>query len=102
MNTSKTSTTDIINILSELSSAPDNVLPEFRTFYDIGLPLCYLYKLGYIDELNDKAISNIRFTYSMLLAEGNLDDIGFKTLNEILEVFAPDEEVEDYVEEVVA
>ena len=102
MTTSKTSTSDIVNILSELSSAPEDVLPEFRTFYDIGLPICSLYKLGYIDELNEKAMSNIRFTYSMLLQEGNLEDIGYKTLSEILSVFAPDDELEDYVEEVVA
>lgn len=98
MNTSTTSTPNIVNILSELSLAPVDVLPEFREFYTISLPLAYLYKFGYIDNLNEKAVADLHNTFAILLRDGNLEDVGYTSLNEILELYNSEEEDEDYVE----
>jgi hypothetical protein len=99
MNTSTTSMPNMISILHELSMSPTVVLPDFRQFHDVGLPLASLYSLGYIDILNEKAQDSIQYTFDMLLHDGNLEDVGYTSLNEILAVYSPDDETETYEED---
>lgn len=65
----------------------DKSVKEFIEFNDIGLPLAYLTSEG-LCQPTDIAIAYIQETFNMLLATMGLEDIGFDSLDHLLDTAA--------------
>jgi hypothetical protein len=73
-------------ILGELYHSNIKLFREFIEYNDIGLPLAYFNAEGLV-MVRDDGIRFIQETWDLFLAELGLDDIGFETLDEVLELF---------------
>ena len=65
----------------------DKSVKEFIEFNDIGLPLAYLTSEG-LCEPTEIAIAYIQETFNMLLATMGIEDIGFESLEHLLDTAA--------------
>ena len=103
MSKSKKSTTSFenkIKIIAELSETKNKTAKSFRKYANIGVPLAYLYELGYV-EATEKFTEKIEATFWEFLADCSIPDTGFTSLAEILPLIVPDPyfDLEPYVEE---
>ena len=103
MNTSRTSTTSFDNkvkIIAELSKTKNERAKDFGEYANIGVPLAYLYEMGYV-EVTEKFTKEIEDTFWEFLADCSIPDTGFTSLAEILPLIVPDPyfDLEPYVEE---
>lgn len=78
-----------INILGNfyLNYKTDGSAKDFIEFNDIGLPLAYLASEG-LCQPTDMAITYIQETFNMLLGTMGLEDIGFDSLDHLLDTAA--------------
>ena len=65
----------------------DKGIKEFLEFNDIGLPLAFLASEG-LCQPTEMAIVYIQETFNMLLATMQLEDIGFDSLDHLLDTAA--------------
>ena len=65
----------------------DKGIKEFIEFNDIGLPLAYLTSEG-LCQPTEIAIAYIQETFNMLLATMGIEDIGFESLDHLLDTAA--------------
>ena len=65
----------------------DRSVKEFIEFNDIGLPLAYLSSEG-LCQPTEIAIAYIQETFNMLLATMGIEDIGFESLDHLLDTAA--------------
>ena len=65
----------------------DRSVKEFIEFNDIGLPLAYLSSEG-LCQPTEIAIAYIQETFNMLLATMGIEDIGFESLEHLLDTAA--------------
>ena len=74
-------------ILAEIwSSRRDDLdFEEFVTYNDLGLPLAYMVVQGIVKASTDEAKEMIEESFVLLLAHFEIDDLGFKSLQELLE-----------------
>jgi hypothetical protein len=68
----------------------DEEVRDFFEFNDVGLPLAYLNKEG-LCTISDKGQIHVLDTWNMLLIELGVQDVGFKTLDELLDHAGIDE-----------
>jgi hypothetical protein len=76
-----------VSILADLSLYyKDSVqFEDFIKFNDVGLPLAFLLDNGIVEK-NDRVIPFIDETFDLFLAGLDLEDLGFKTLENILDL----------------
>lgn len=70
-----------------LNYRDDKAIGDFIEFNDIGLPLAYLTSEG-LCQPTDMAIAYIQETFNMMLATMGLEDIGFDSLDHVLDTAA--------------
>lgn len=80
-------------ILSDLwlNYRQDEEFADFIEYNDIGLPLAYMIDSG-IAKPTELAENFIEETFALLLAALDLEDIGFESLDEILDQSAENQE----------
>lgn len=83
----QTSFTNKCNILAQLwmDYRHDEEFKDFIEYNDIGLPLAYLISEGIIDNPNDQSSRFVIEAFDLLLAGLDIEDTGFKTLDEMLD-----------------
>ena len=83
----ETSFTAKCEIMAEIWSSyrDDADFEDFVAYNDLGLPLSYLVSKGIVKAATDEAKEIIEESFVLLLAHFELDDIGFGSLEELLE-----------------
>jgi len=71
----------------------DKGLKDFMKFNDIGLPLAFLASEGLCD-LSEEAVVYIEETFKMLLQNLKINDIGFNSLDHLLDTAAKSSGIE--------
>lgn len=86
MSTNKTPLNAKCEILADLwLNYRDEVdFEEFIKYNDLGLPLAYAISSGIV-LITDKAVSFIEETFDLLLAGLEIEDLGFETLDDVLD-----------------
>lgn len=59
---------------------------DFVTYNDLGLPLAYLIDAGVVEAKSDTAVAFVNETFELLLSALDLDDIGYNSLSEMLDL----------------
>jgi hypothetical protein len=59
---------------------------DFVEYNDLGLPLAYLVSTGVVEAKSDQAKAFINETFDLLLSGSKVEDTGFETLDEILDL----------------
>ena len=83
----KTSFSTKCAILAEIWSSyrEDADFDEFVSFNDLGLPLAYLAHKGIVKVTTSEAKEVIEESFVLLLAHFEIEDLGYKSLQELLD-----------------
>ena len=89
MDNSKTELDAMASILANLwlEYKTDEQFKDFIEYNDVGLPLSFLYAEGLV-ELKNASSNFIEETFDILLGTLGIEDMGFETLEELLEAAA--------------
>ena len=85
-----TTLTDKANILADLwlNYRDDSEFQDFVEYNDLGLPLAYAFSMGIVPE-TEMLVNFVNETFDVLLAGLSLEDTGFETLDELLDLGTP-------------
>jgi hypothetical protein len=88
MSSEQTTFDNKANILSEiwLMYRDEEGFEDFVEYNDLGLPLAYLVSTGVVEAKSDQAKAFINETFDLLLSGSKVEDTGFETLDEILDL----------------